>query len=896
MNKQRWIVTLLLAVGLWRAAGQTAVDLSRQGKLGAGTVLPVRCTVGQMFLKTDAPAGANLYVCTAAPGTWTITGMPALGGDATGTQQSLTVKGIQGRGISPASPADQYVLRWNAANGQWEPSPQASGMPLSSIVANPTVGGASDLTSFSWTVGHDDVASQPGWSDASAWLLNFDPSRGQQDYDNASKRTFNILKLHMSGAAAGQREGLATQVYGTGVGDIAGVSCLAVGGSQNSGGDEGTLCYRAEVADEMQATQRTLNTIPAQTTCGTGATITQAITKGTNPQTVTVSNAGGCNVGDHVIVARQPINTASAEEMIVLTGVSSGHITAKFSHDHASGATLSPATKLNVYDASPLGQFRWLRRVGHDNTTGTVSPAGNGVWTGTGTAWTASTFGGDSIAPGLISLDSDTNTQQAPGLRAWYLITGITDGTHLKASDGLGDAYYSGPGGSGTFAASCGGVIMGFDTPIAPGNLGPYVYLDTPPSVCGWKKDDIVEMTVPVRNGQGGVSVVLRSYAQAGIGSGSGFGTTNIGDVEKGSGFGISAPPYKYGDPAHPAYKYALQVGAPVEYGITFGYGITHEMLGSSTYPGYPAPISWGGQSGSLGTARLYPNTDTGDFWFLTHSGKFTLGDFAGHGVTLDTSNTQGNVLTLPNKAGTLLTDADVPIVTITKTLPAGVNNEIHLGAYGGYGARTFDIYATSAENKIAKRYTLAVSDTTTPSYQWIAVVPTSEDTAGSTENFALDLEQDGGALSFRLRKTAGTDTPDVKVVIYCYSNTPGNCTFTPSQASPGTVGPPVTYTSGTVLAQSAGHLATFGAIPSLSGCGSGASLSPNSNDEGGTLTLGLTPETCLVTFARAYSTYAPKCTVTFQAGVPGPYSLSTTAISIAATGLTGKVDYRCAQ
>jgi hypothetical protein len=237
-----------------------------------------------------------------------------------------------------------------------------------------------------------------------------------------------------------------------------------------------------------------------------------------------------------------------------------------------------------------------------------------------------------------------------------------------------------------------------------------------------------------------------------------------------------------------------------------------------------------------------------------------------------------------------------VPIVTITKTLPAGVNNEIHLGAYGGYGARTFDIYATSAENKIAKRYTLAVSDTTTPSYQWIAVVPTSEDTAGSTENFALDLEQDGGALSFRLRKTAGTDTPDVKVVIYCYSNTPGNCTFTPSQASPSTVGPPVTYTSGTVLAQSAGHLATFGAIPSLSGCGSGASLSPNSNDEGGTLTLGLTPETCLVTFARAYSTYAPKCTVTFQAGVPGPYSLSTTAISIAATGLTGKVDYRCAQ
>ena len=51
-----------------------------------------------------------------------------------------------------------------------------------------------------------------------------------------------------------------------------------------------------------------------------------------------------------------------------------------------------------------------------------------------------------------------------------------------------------------------------------------------------------------------------------------------------------------------------------------------------------------------------------------------------------------------------------MPIVTLTKTLPAGVNNEIHLGAYGGYGPRTFDIYASSSENKIAKRYTLAVS------------------------------------------------------------------------------------------------------------------------------------------------------------------------------------------
>lgn len=73
-----------------------------------------------MFFKTDAPAGTNLYTCTTA-NSWSVTGLPALGGDASGTQQALRVTGIQGRGISAAAPADQNVLRWNATTGQWEP-------------------------------------------------------------------------------------------------------------------------------------------------------------------------------------------------------------------------------------------------------------------------------------------------------------------------------------------------------------------------------------------------------------------------------------------------------------------------------------------------------------------------------------------------------------------------------------------------------------------------------------------------------------------------------------------------------------------------------------------------------------------------------------------------------
>src|SRR5690349_10363782 len=67
------------------AAAQTQIDLSTQAKrvdfskasftkpLQMGTALPGACGVGQMFFKSDAPVGANLYACTAA-NTWSVQG------------------------------------------------------------------------------------------------------------------------------------------------------------------------------------------------------------------------------------------------------------------------------------------------------------------------------------------------------------------------------------------------------------------------------------------------------------------------------------------------------------------------------------------------------------------------------------------------------------------------------------------------------------------------------------------------------------------------------------------------------------------------------------------------------------------------------------------------------
>jgi hypothetical protein len=114
------IAVVLLAGGVWRLNAQTTVDLTRQGKLGTGATVPSQCAVGQVFFKTSAPAGANLYSCTSA-NVWSVVGLIPLGGDTSGTAPSATVTGLQGRPVSSGSPSDQDALRWNAASGLWAP-------------------------------------------------------------------------------------------------------------------------------------------------------------------------------------------------------------------------------------------------------------------------------------------------------------------------------------------------------------------------------------------------------------------------------------------------------------------------------------------------------------------------------------------------------------------------------------------------------------------------------------------------------------------------------------------------------------------------------------------------------------------------------------------------------
>ena len=136
------------------AHGQTKVDLRTQGKSidfaaagstrpsKTGTALPGACSVGETFLKTDAAAGKNLYVCTAA-NVWTVQGVDlpdpmgkanqvlttdgtsfswaAMGGDVSGRPGAVTVTGLNGRRLGSLTPLDGQYLRWNGVSSQWEP-------------------------------------------------------------------------------------------------------------------------------------------------------------------------------------------------------------------------------------------------------------------------------------------------------------------------------------------------------------------------------------------------------------------------------------------------------------------------------------------------------------------------------------------------------------------------------------------------------------------------------------------------------------------------------------------------------------------------------------------------------------------------------------------------------
>lgn len=91
--------TVALGLLALAAGAQTQIDLRTQAKgvdftaatstkpMKTGAALPARCSTGELFFKTDAPAGANVYACSAA-NIWSVQGAQTVqsGGVVVGTR------------------------------------------------------------------------------------------------------------------------------------------------------------------------------------------------------------------------------------------------------------------------------------------------------------------------------------------------------------------------------------------------------------------------------------------------------------------------------------------------------------------------------------------------------------------------------------------------------------------------------------------------------------------------------------------------------------------------------------------------------------------------------------------------------------------------------------------
>lgn len=97
-----------------------------------------------------------------------------------------------------------------------------------------------------------------------------------------------------------------------------------------------------------------------------------------------------------------------------------------------------------------------------------------------------------------------------------------------------------------------------------------------------------------------------------------------------------------------------------------------------------------------------------------------------------------------------------------------------------------------------------------------------------------------------------------------------------------------------TLALDTANHLRTTGAAPTLSGGGTSPSI--NGTDVAGTVTFGTSaPASVTITFAVAY-TNAPFCVVTWQTNLASMgYTITNTAIAVTQTGTSSnKINYDC--
>lgn len=156
-------------------AAQTKVDLRQQSRnvdfsnsgatlpMRTGTALPVQCAQGEMFFKTDAPAGSNVYGCS-SPNVWTLEGGAEAGAELsfkwtqTAPAQAQISPGVFrfGKLVTRLTNGATVQISGSASGGLW-----IYAVSTGSVVVGHNLGGGAVAVSGTGFVTNDSASGFP---------------------------------------------------------------------------------------------------------------------------------------------------------------------------------------------------------------------------------------------------------------------------------------------------------------------------------------------------------------------------------------------------------------------------------------------------------------------------------------------------------------------------------------------------------------------------------------------------------------------------------------------------------------------------------------------------------------------------------------------------------------
>ena len=390
---------------------------------------------------------------------------------------------------------------------------------------NPHVGAPDTAISYglAWNFVTAGTSTAPNFSTEVGQSLAMYVTNGQNDIDQAGKKTYQVQSLTMNARGSGQRvaRGLALNCFG--VGDCIGEDMtITMAGSLSSSGDEGFKWQRFAIQELNGLQYSTVTSIPAQATINT--TLSGAVTRNISEQPVPVGSSAGVVAGQWMIVDDgAPTSTGyKRSEAVKVTAVPDGtHITGVFTHNHDAGAVVVPATVLVVSSTNNWGPGRTLVNMSATAyTTGTArcNPCGDGAMiVGSGTSWASNMLtGGTANNPGAISFEADdvTTSPFSPSsrLRAWYPILQVNSSVSLsnyRASQvGQGANYYGLATSLGNYTIRPAARLMSFDS--INDYFAQTVVLS--PNSFTWQVGDIVELAHSTSFDGGGATWDFKMY------------------------------------------------------------------------------------------------------------------------------------------------------------------------------------------------------------------------------------------------------------------------------------------------------------------------------------------------------------------------------------------------